>query len=456
MLTFRKSLIAAAVLVCFIFVLRSSHSTPTSITSSSAPDGSVLRNHQPPGSGTTRHQQPSQPLAPLRERLRYQFPYDLRSKFPAYIWQTWKYSPSSIWFHVDLRPAEASWTELNPGFVHEVIPDDTQRHLIKYLYAAVPEVYEAFDALPLAVLKADFFRYLILLARGGIYSDIDTTALKPVTEWLPPELDLSAVGLVVGIEADPDRPDWHEYYSRRIQFCQWTIQAKPGHPVLRDIVATITEDALRMKKRGFLTNGKADKTVVEFTGPGAWTDAVFRYLNNPDYFNIPAGETRNITYEHFTNQQEHRKVGDVVVLPITSFSPGVQQMGAEDTDHPMAFVQHDFGGMLPSLPPTFSLSDLIYLTLFVKVLGRQTRRYSFPLSVCLSSNNGVMGRLSVFWVWRWGWEQSRLVHLFSIASCHSDPSMFIQFKPGYVLKILVELVPRHFSTSSFLSQMFIF
>ena len=43
---------------------------------------------------------------------------------------------------------------------------------------------------------------------------------------------------------------------------------------------------------------------------------------------------------------ESKKVGDVVVLPITSFSPGVQQMGAEDYEHPMAFVKHEFEGEL--------------------------------------------------------------------------------------------------------------
>ncbi|RJE25011.1 alpha-1,6-mannosyltransferase [Aspergillus sclerotialis] len=359
MFTFRKSIITAIILVCFIFFLRSSQYSTTStpniphdpLHAGQPTDENVRLKHD------TNQQQPlkSPPLAPLRDRLRYQFPYDLEAKFPAYIWQTWKYTPASMWFDAELRVAEASWTELHPGFVHEVVPDDTQRHLIKYLYAAVPEVYEAFDALPLAVLKADFFRYLVLLARGGIYSDIDTTALKPATEWLPAEMDLSTIGFVVGIEADPDRPDWHKWYSRRIQFCQWTIQAKPGHPILRDLVATITEDALRMKRAGFLTNGKTDKTIVEFTGPGVWTDAIFRYLNNPEYFNIRPGETRNITYEDFTNQVEHRKVGDVVVLPITSFSPGVQQMGAQDVDDPMAFVKHDFGGIFfPSLTTLLS------------------------------------------------------------------------------------------------------
>ena len=29
---------------------------------------------------------------PLRKQLEYQFPYDIDAKFPAYIWQTWKYT----------------------------------------------------------------------------------------------------------------------------------------------------------------------------------------------------------------------------------------------------------------------------------------------------------------------------------------------------------------------------
>lgn len=51
-------------------------------------------------------------------------------------------------------------------------------------------------------------------------------------------------GLVIGIEADPDRDDWSEWYARRIQFCQWTIQAKPGHPILRELILNITATTL--------------------------------------------------------------------------------------------------------------------------------------------------------------------------------------------------------------------
>ncbi|KAL4904544.1 hypothetical protein BDW74DRAFT_26221 [Aspergillus multicolor] len=354
MLTFRKALIVAAVFITLILFLRSSHPSSESAVAASPETvayeiSQATKEKAPTQSADSTQQQPMKeppppPAAPLRERLRYHFPYNLEAKFPAYIWQTWKYTPASVWFSPDLRQPEASWTEMNPSFVHQVVPDDTLHHLIKYLYGSIPEVLEAFNSLPIPVLKADFFRYLILLARGGVYSDIDTTALKPVVDWLPDSVDLSTVGFVIGIEADPDRPDWHDWYSRRIQFCQWTIQSKPGHPILLDIVTYITEETLRMKKAGILKKGKMDKTIVEFTGPAAWTDAVFRYFNDPEYFYVEPGTTRNITWEDFTNQIEYQKVGDVVVLPITSFSPGVQQMGAQGIDDPMAFVKHDFEG----------------------------------------------------------------------------------------------------------------
>lgn len=229
--------------------------------------------------------------------------------------------------------------------MHEVISDHSAEPLIKYLFASVPEVAEAYSAMPLPVLKADFFRYLILLARGGIYTDIDTQALKSAYEWLPARMDLKTAGLVVGIEADPDRPDWNQWYARRIQFCQWTIQAKAGHPVLREIVASITEKTLNMKSSGMLKHGRVPTniSIMEYTGPGIWTDTVFNYFNNHEYFEFDS-KYQNITASDFFNIKEHKKVGDVIVLPITSFSPGVGQMGAGEPDDPMAFVKHEFEG----------------------------------------------------------------------------------------------------------------
>ncbi|KAH0559174.1 hypothetical protein GP486_004287 [Trichoglossum hirsutum] len=372
MLTFRKALLASLFVFAVIYFLRSSHdpspldvqaskdllpdlknenqnaaSTRTALDSHGAAipsdpisDSSISRIARPgsAGKGSSGQQALSSADRSLRARLAYQYPYDIETPFPAYIWQTWKTTPASGDFPENYRPGEASWTGKHPGFIHEVITDQVAVHLIKHLYASVPEVVDAYDSLQLPILKADFFRYLILLARGGIYSDIDTTALKSVVDWIPESIPQPSFGLVVGIEADPDRDDWEKWYSRRIQFCQWTIQSKPGHPVLVDIVAHITEEALKRKRE------KIDShNVVEFTGPALWTDKIFDYLNNEKYFDMSTSKG-NITWKEFTGMKNIKKVGDVVVLPITSFSPGVAQMGAGEPDDPLAFVQHDFDG----------------------------------------------------------------------------------------------------------------
>lgn len=279
---------------------------------------------------------------PLRKQLATLYPYNVEEKFPAYIWQTWKTSPSTGDFPEEYRPLEASWSVLHPSLVHEVITDDVASHLVRHLYAPLPEVFEAYEAMPVPVLKADFFRYLILLARGGIYSDIDTMALKSAIDWVPQVVPRSSYGMVIGIEADPDRPDWKDWYARRVQFCQWTIQSKPGHPVLVDVVASIIEETFKRKKAGTL-KGKSHKDIIEFTGPALWTDAIFKYFNNPLYFDMNSSKG-NISWHNFTGIEQSKQVGDVIVLPITSFSPGVGQMGAKDDDDPMAFVKHSFEG----------------------------------------------------------------------------------------------------------------
>ncbi len=374
MLTFRKAAVVAVFIISAVYLIHSSHSASSTSRATLAEslkaefDGTTApkstgvpastdmdkgtRLYPPPRQGSTKQATAQRPLTEvvtksLREQLQYQFPYDRAGRFPAYIWQTWKYTPASGEFSESFRPAEASWSELHPGFVHEVVTDDAALLLLKHLYASVPDVVEAYTSLPLPVMKADFFRYLILLARGGIYTDIDTTAIRSTTDWIPEDVPRSTIGLIIGIEADPDRVDWKEWYSRRIQFCQWTIQAKSGHPVLRDIVASITEDTLRMKKKGILKEKKMDKSIVEFTGPAVWTDAVFAYLNDPVYYKM---DGKNVTWETFAGMETAKKVGDVVVLPITSFSPGVQQMGAKEPDDPMAFVKHDFEGKIYPYP----------------------------------------------------------------------------------------------------------
>lgn len=285
----------------------------------------------------------------LREQLAFLFPYDQNRKFPAYIWQTWKYGLNDERFGDKFREGETQWAVKNPGFVHELFNDDTSSAIVHYLYKHIPEIVQAYEILPDVILKMDFFRYLILLAKGGVYSDVDTLPLQPVPNWIPENVSPSEIGMIIGISSDPDSADWRKHYARRLQFGNWCIQSKPGHPILREVVAKITELTLEKLKKNDLSLSTLTDTsvttlktknldIMQWTGLGVWTDVIFTYFN--DY--VQSGIYSKVTWKDFTKLDVPKLVSDVLILPITSFAPGLGKMGSQSEDHPLAFVKHYF------------------------------------------------------------------------------------------------------------------
>lgn len=305
--------------------------------------------------------------ATLREQLHFQFPYDPLKPFPKIIWQTWKVPLDSNDFNPKFKKFTKAWNDKNPDYLYNIIPDSAAHELINHLYQTIPKVIHAYNILPKNILKADFFRYLILFARGGVYSDIDTMSIKSINNWVSMNNTIfnteNNSGVVIGIEADPDRPDWNDYYARRIQFCQWTIQSKQGHPLLGELIAKITEITLMKKQNGNLKKilGKDEgDDIMNWTGPGIFTDEVFKYLNeiikldsNVKIINKTPENQYNknlnifengIDWKFFTLMENPIIIDDVLVLPITGFSPGVGHMGSKSPSHPSAYVRHMFEG----------------------------------------------------------------------------------------------------------------
>ncbi|CDK29158.1 unnamed protein product [Kuraishia capsulata CBS 1993] len=326
----------------------------------------------------------------LRERLVYYHPYMPERPISDKVWQTWKVGMDNVKFPSKFKSFSESWTTVNPTYNHMIVPDDAVPDMIAQMYATTPEISKTFHLLPSPIMKADFFRYLVLFARGGVYSDMDTVALKPISEWPlfnasllgvdSSQVDvtrrLTPIGLAVGIEADPDRPDWSDWYARRLQFCQWTLQAKKGHPMLRELIIRIVETTARRLAEGTLqkVEGK-DKggDVMNWTGPAVFTDTLFDYVNNvvsegrtrdgtgigSTYHNehklyereklkeaatVSSSKDRMVTWQSFTGLEEPKAIDDVLVMPITCFSPGVGQMGSQRETHWLALVKHMFEG----------------------------------------------------------------------------------------------------------------
>lgn len=182
----------------------------------------------------------------------------------------------------------ASWSSLNPDTQVTLMNDTEASAFISSFFGkAVAKLHKAY---PLGVMRADFWRYAILYAYGGVYSDIDTQCLKPFGQWFPPQprppgspvfvsngtwpslgtaqyhnLSWTDCSMVVGLEND-------------VHMCQWTIASVPGHPVLQSTIHV----ALKSLEEGVRCDYA--HMVHAHTGPGTWTEGVRNALGLPDHY----------------------------------------------------------------------------------------------------------------------------------------------------------------------------
>ncbi|KAI5952635.1 hypothetical protein KGF54_003502 [Candida jiufengensis] len=291
----------------------------------------------------------------VSEQLASIFPYDINSENPKTLWQTWKVGLEDKDFPYKYKVYHDTWVEKNSEYEFNVVTDEKCDQLVSELYKDVPDVVKAYHTMPKIILKADFFRYLILFAKGGIYSDLDTVSLKSVKDWPSSQSEYlgqpNNPGLVVGVEADPDREDWADWYARRLQFCQWTIKSKVGHPMLRELISKITTITLIRESTGTLNDildGKDEgNDVMNWTGPGIFTDHIFQYINiilQSKSNNKKQKVEQMIDNNFFMKLEQPVVIDDTMILPITSFSPVDYIMGAKGTSDPMSLVLHVFSG----------------------------------------------------------------------------------------------------------------
>lgn len=184
--------------------------------------------------------------------LHYLNPLQRSDYIPLNIWQTYK---------TDQLPEKAkacqqSWKE-QKNYHYQFMDDPQVEQFIREHFP--PRVHQVFKRFPLGVMKADLWRYCILFIHGGIYSDIDSVALKPISDWKIKPQD----GIIIGLEND-------------LHFCQWTILAEPRHPILQTVIQMITDDA----EKGIDTSD--EHFVHKHTGPGIWTRAIHRTLGFPE------------------------------------------------------------------------------------------------------------------------------------------------------------------------------
>ncbi|MCJ1436366.1 hypothetical protein MMC27_005745 [Xylographa pallens] len=251
------------------------------------------------------------------------------------IWQTTKLSPLSL--EERDRKNLQKWDEMNPTWRHEVLTDGGCDEYVRDRFAERPDIVGVFTGLKDNILRADLIRYLVLLGDGGIYSDIDTEALKPIDEWIPPEYK-DIANAVVGVEYDTFGQDPAPALLI-VQFVNWTIMSKSGHPLMdltvRNAIRAIR--ALAEKQLVSLDRIQANfNDVLASTGPALLTTATFEYLSE-------ATGTK-VSWLNVTGLTAPKLIHDILILPVTAFGNGQRHSNAGTPEDPAALVHHLFSG----------------------------------------------------------------------------------------------------------------
>ncbi|KAF2718584.1 glycosyltransferase family 32 protein [Polychaeton citri CBS 116435] len=309
------------------------------------------------------------------------------TKIPLIVHQTWKSMDPETWSDI-IQQSVSEWLEYavhpwegteSSEMAYFLWDDNGLEALFKTYESAM---WKQYRMLPYPVEKTDAFRVAVLRWFGGVYADVDVKPLQHPISWVqtgdlhlwtdmetevptepvtaPPYkypetsnfswqrltsgLNLShmrGVGAIFGIECDTraDSDDyWRMGFSYPVQLTNWALALAPHHPVavsfLTNLVDHVNANSTRLEWIDPL----------DLTGPPAITGVLKSYTKEvqPD-----------VRWEGLSGLDDPRggrgKVvaGDVLILPITGFSPGrgdFHNMGSQPTTDPNARIQHAFAG----------------------------------------------------------------------------------------------------------------
>ena len=271
-----------------------------------------------------------------KHRFLAQNPLSHAQDFPLKIWQTAKTSVAGQ--DPGTQSSIQSWIEQNPNHRYEMVTDGGIEIYVAKTFAHKPEIIHDFLALQDPVLRADLVRYLILYGDGGVYTDLDTVCLRPFESWIPVGLK-DKTNMVVGLAGDSLGGPLLPGFSHLVDIGQSTVAAKPGHLIMRRVIEEVLSRLKALAEKQNRTLGTVEASyqdVIDTTGPGVFSECIYRELSHVIGTELIPTNLSGLT--------EPRLIGDVLILPVTGFTPGVPHSNAGGPEDKNAMVQHLFAG----------------------------------------------------------------------------------------------------------------
>ena len=135
---------------------------------------------------------------------------------PKVIYQTWKTQN----IHKKINNLHKRMLKANPEYQHIIYTDDQMLDFVKSNYDK--DIFRYFERINNIVARADFWRYLILFKKGGVYLDIDSIINKNLDEILEEEDEA-----LITAEKNLNR------------FAQWSLIFNKNHPILEKTIENL-------------------------------------------------------------------------------------------------------------------------------------------------------------------------------------------------------------------------
>ena len=236
---------------------------------------------------------------------------------PAQVLQT---APSRS-IHREHAAAIYRFRDLNRDLSHRLFDQEQTDSYMANAWGHHP-ILPVYERALFGQIKADIFRYCIVFDQGGYYLDINKAIMQPLRDLHSAEdhalwsFEKNAAMVfpdptVAGRLAHPEK-----------LILQWGFGFSPQHPILELAIDRIVETSAYFGSREF---NRILPTVVMFTGPGALTWAVRKYLSRrapsgvaqhpPDFAEtgitrLPKSDIAFQGAKHYSKFKHHRVLRD--------------------------------------------------------------------------------------------------------------------------------------------------
>lgn len=137
---------------------------------------------------------------------------------------------------------------MNPGWVLRCyLNEDMPVFIREHIGEATATLFERINP-SYGAARADLFRYLCLLVRGGLYLDLKSGTARPLEEWLLPQDRFILSQWWNDDESSPFdgwglHPELADVPGGEYQ--QWFLLSSPGHPFLKAVVMRVLAQLAR-------------------------------------------------------------------------------------------------------------------------------------------------------------------------------------------------------------------